>query len=214
MFGEKRGLKAELNTVVPVFVVMSLHSRNSRSRGSNRSSSQSSFQTPSSSPMPSIIRNAHGMASPFAKPPTAHYSSPLSGPMTDDSTASASVGFETKLNKMLARVCHTSGGSLRLEFEQRLYHEMTEFISSGASQCFHVSCRYDKNLIGGSRDEDGLNGLRMLHEYYSALQNIAEKGNGGEFTFAEVMAANSTLSVAEFSKVCKAANKQRGVLLV
>ena len=90
---------------------------------------------------------------------------------------------------------------MRSEFEQRLYHEMSMFISSGASQCFHVSCRYDKNLIGGAREEDNLNGLSMIHEYYSAQQNIAEKGTGGEFTFAQVMAANSTLSVAEFSKV-------------
>jgi hypothetical protein len=82
---------------------------------------------------------------------------------------------------------------------------MSMFISSGASQCFHISCRYDENLIGGGRDDDRLNGLCMIHHHYSAQQNIAEKGTGGEYTFAQVMAANSTLSVAEFAKVHKLA---------
>jgi hypothetical protein len=116
------------------------------------------------------------------------------------------VGFEKKLKKMLTRVCSTSGGSVRSEFEERLYREMTAFISSGASHCFDISCRYDRSLIGATNEEDGADGLHMIHEYYSAQQNIAEKGNGGEFTFAEVMAANATLSVAEFSKVCQVKN--------
>ncbi len=117
------------------------------------------------------------------------------------SPASASGGFEKKLNKMLTRVSHTAGGSVRSEFEQRLYHEMSMFMSSGAARCFQVTCMYDDILIGGAREGGGLNGLGMIHEFYSAQQNIAEKGTGGEYTFAEVMAANSTLSVAEFSKV-------------
>ena len=61
--------------------------------------------------------------------------------------------------------------------------------------------RYDRSLVGAPKEGESANGLHMIHGHYSAQQNIAEKGNGGEFTFAQVMAANATLSVAEFSKV-------------
>ena len=177
---------------------MSLHSRSSRSRCSTRSSSQSSVHTPGLSPsQPASTREPLELHNP--KPSTARYVSPTNA--GDSSPTIGSGGFDKKLNKMLARVCHTSGGSVRSEFEQQLYHEMSMFVSSGASQCFHVSCRYDRSLTGTIPEEDKFNGVCMIHEYYSAQQNIAEKGNGGEFTFAEVMAANATLSVAEFSKV-------------
>ena len=185
---------------IVICAAMSLHSRISRSRGSARSSSESSVPTPSHSRAPSVMAIA---ASPSPKPPTAHYRSPSKTSMIDDHSVNENGGFEKKLKKMLTRVCSTSGGSVRSEFEQRLYHEMTAFVSSGASQCFDVSCRCDKSLVGASQEEGNANGLHMIHEHYSAQQNIAEKGDGGEFTFAEVMAANATLSVAEFSKVCQ-----------
>jgi hypothetical protein len=114
---------------------------------------------------------------------------------------SPKVTFDKKLVKMLTRVSHSSGGNLRSQFELRLHKEMGAFVTSGASQCFDISCRYDSNLTGMPRESDGLNALHAIHDYYSAQQNIAEKGNGGEYTFAEVMAANSTMSVAEFAKV-------------
>jgi hypothetical protein len=90
---------------------------------------------------------------------------------------------------------------VRSEFEQQLYNQMNAFISSGASQLFDISCRYDRSLVGAPKEGESASGLHMIHAHYSAQQNIAEKGNGGEFTFAQVMAANATLSVAEFSKV-------------
>ena len=176
---------------------MSLHSRGLRSRGSARSSSQSSAHSPHSSAA-SVFSIT---ASPSPKPSTAHYCSPSSPSKMEDSPARGNLGFEKKLKRMLGRVCHTSGGSVRSEFEQRLYHEMNAFISSGASQLFDISCRYDRSLVGAPKEGESANGLHMIHGHYSAQQNIAEKGNGGEFTFAQVMAANATLSVAEFSKV-------------
>ncbi len=121
--------------------------------------------------------------------------------MSTNDSPSSKVGFDKQLKRMITRVCSTSGGSVRSEFEQRLFHETAAFVSSGASQCFIVSCSHDENLTGVSHHKDSFNGLCMIHEYYSARQNIAETGNGGEFTFAEIMAANATMSVAEFAKV-------------
>ena len=177
-------------------VAMSLRSRGTPSRGSARSS-QSSGQSQSGSPLPAILPNS----SPSPKPPTAQYRSPSSMLMNDNSPTRGKVEFDKQLKKLVTRVCHTSGGSVRSEFEQRLFHEMATFASTGASQCFVVSCCHDENLTGASHKQGSFNGLCMIHEYYSARQNIAETGNGGEFTFAEIMAANATMSVAEFAKV-------------